>query len=119
MSQSRLHTLFEAVNTAAIAAPTALGLHKLLLILFGECTLATSNCNDIFILVAWTAFFIHSFTWKYIIRRIYEKFGVQLDPVHLVKIARGRFTKMKPKSQYIGILKNIVCRTYVGAKSHE
>ena len=93
MSQSRLHTLFEAVNTAAIAAPTALGLHKLLLILFGECTLATSDCNDIFILVAWTAFFIHSFTWKYIIRRIHEKFGVKLDPSHLVKIARRRLAK--------------------------
>ena len=93
MSQSRLHTLFEAVNTAAIAAPTALGLHKLLLILFGECTLATSDCNDIFVLIAWFVFFIHSFTWKYIIRRIHEKFGLQLDPVHLVKIARRKFAE--------------------------
>ena len=93
MSQSRLHSLVESVNTAAIAAPTAIGLHKLMIILFGDCTLATSDCNDIFILVAWSVFFIHSFSWKYAMRRIYERFGIKLDPIHLVKIARRRLTK--------------------------
>ena len=93
MSQSRLHSLFESINSAAFAAPTALILLNLLLILFDDCTLATSDCNNIFILVVWTAFFIHSCTWKYIIRRIHEKFGVKLDPNHLVKIARRRLAK--------------------------
>ena len=46
MTQSRLHSLFESINSAAFAAPTALILLNLLLILFEDCTLATSDCNN-------------------------------------------------------------------------
>lgn len=89
MSQSKLNSFLESLNAASVAAPTAIGLHKLMLIIFGDCTLATSSCNDVFVLISWVVFFIHSVTWKYIIRRVYERFGVQLDPIHLVRRIRN------------------------------
>lgn len=85
MTQSKLHSFFESLNAASVAAPTAIGLHKLMLIIFGDCTLATAECNDIFVLISWVVFFIHSIIWKFIIRRIFEKYGVQLDPIHLIR----------------------------------
>jgi len=88
--QSKLHSLFESLNAAAFAAPTAMGLHKLSLIIFGDCTLASSDCNDTFVLISWVFFFIHSVIWKFIIRRIHEKYGLRMDPIHLIRRLRKK-----------------------------
>lgn len=86
MKQTRLQSLFESLNTAAFAAPTALLLHKLAIILGGDCAIASAGgCNDIFVGLTWFLFFLHSILWKYIVRRIHDKYGIRLDPIHLIK----------------------------------
>lgn len=100
LEQSKLHSLLESVNAAAFAAPTAMGLHKTVLWLAGPCTDVTQACNDPFLLASWFVFFLHSIGWKYLLRRIYQKYGIQLDPKNI-------FNKMKSvKESYYRQLKN-------------
>ena len=91
MSQSKLHSLYESVNSALFAAPTAILLHKAQLIIAGNN--AINESQDIFVTVSWFMFFLHSIFWKFIIRRIYEKFGVKLDPIHLVAALKTKIYK--------------------------
>jgi hypothetical protein len=88
MSQTKLHSLLEATHAALLAAPTAILLHKCILILAGENAL--NNNQDLFVVLSWVMFFLHGVAWKYIIRRIYEHYGKTLDP-------RNIYTKVKGK----------------------
>lgn len=80
----------EAVNAAAFAAPTAMGLHKLGLWLAGDCTNVSEDCNNAFVFLSWVAFFFHSIAWKYVIRRVYERYDVELNPKALYKYIKKR-----------------------------
>ena len=81
--QTRLHSLLESLNAAAFAAPTAIGLHKLSIFVGNDCVLIDSSCNDLYVGITWIAFFLHSIMWKYVIRRIHEKYDVELNPYNL------------------------------------
>lgn len=83
--QTKLHSLLESINAAIFAAPTAIGLHKTMLWIFGDCSLISSNCNDIFLSISWFMFFLHSIGWKYVIRRIHEKYSIELNPWYIIK----------------------------------
>ncbi len=85
MKQSKLHSFIESLNAAAFAAPTAIGLHKFSIYIGDECVLIGSSCNDLYVGVTWFGFFLHSIAWKYIIRRVHDKYHVQLDPYNLGK----------------------------------
>lgn len=85
MTQTKRHSLFEALNAAAFAAPTALILHKTTIILAGDCASADFDCNNLYVTITWFIFFMHSIVWKYVVRRVHEKYGLKLDPINLVK----------------------------------
>lgn len=88
--QTRFHSLLESINAAAFAAPTAIGLHKTMLWIFGDCSLITSDCNDLFLSISWFSFFLHSIGWKYVIRRIHEKYNVELNPWYMIKTLKRK-----------------------------
>ncbi len=90
MSQTKAHSLLESINAAAFAAPTAIGLHKFMLWIFDDCARVNDPCNDTFVMISWGAFFFHSIAWKYIIRRIHEKYNVQLNPWYMVKTLKNK-----------------------------
>ena len=95
MKQSRFQSLFEAINGAAFAAPTALLLHKASIIVAGDCASADFDCNNLYVTTTWFIFFTHSVLWKYVVRRVHEKYGVKLDPINLVKTL---YTKINKKN---------------------
>lgn len=92
MSQTKLHSLFESLNAAAFAAPSAIGLHKLSIVIGGDCVLLDNPCNDIYIIVTWFGFFLHSIGWKYLIRRIHDRYNVELNPYNLVLAIKTRLS---------------------------
>jgi hypothetical protein len=85
MSQSKFHSLFESINGALFAAPTAILLHKAVLMIAGENAINTNQ--DLFVTLSWVLFFTHSVAWKFIIRRVHEHFGVKLDPLNIGRTA--------------------------------
>ena len=85
LSQSKGLSLQESLNGAAIGAPTAIGLHKFFLWAFPMCVDIHDPCNDVFVVGAWFAFFLHSVGWRYVTRRVYENYGLQLNVVTLIK----------------------------------
>ena len=85
VSQTRSGSFFESLGAALVAAPTAIGLHKLMLFVFGDCVLVNADCNDIFVLIAWIVFFFHSVSWKYVIRRVHNKYNTKLDPIYHIQ----------------------------------
>ena len=87
-TQSKLHSLFESINAAAFAAPTAMLLHKATLIIAGNNAL--NENQDFFIGITWFMFFLHSILWKYILRRVYDHYGLSLDPRNIYKKLRNR-----------------------------
>lgn len=91
MSQTKTNSLVESFSGALIAAPTANLLHWLLLQLFDQHVI--NENQPYFITTSWIIFFFHAVAWKYIIRRTFEKYGVQLDAIHLVRALRGRLCK--------------------------
>ncbi len=88
--QTRLHSLLESVNAAAFAAPTAIGLHKFMLWIFHDCARVTDPCNDTFVMISWVMFFFHSILWKYVIRRIHERYSIELNPWYMVKTFKNK-----------------------------
>jgi len=86
MKQSRLHSFLESLNAAAFAAPTAMLLHKFVLIIAGEHAL--NENQDLFVVTTWVMFFLHSIAWKYILRRIYDHYGKKLSPKYIYKKVR-------------------------------
>ena len=87
MSQTKKHSLLESIQTAAIAAPTAILIHKATLIIAGNNVL--NNNQDLFVILSWVLFFLHGVMWKYIIRRIYDHYGDRLDPRNIYNTIRG------------------------------
>ncbi len=85
MSQTKAHSLLESVNAAAFAAPTAIGLHKFMLWIFNDCARVSDPCNDSFVFISWIVFFFHSILWKYVIRRLHEKYNIELNPWYVIK----------------------------------
>ena len=94
MKQTKMHSLFEAINGAAFAAPTALLLHKATIIVAGDCASADYDCNNLYVTITWFIFFTHSVAWKYVVRRVHEKYGVKLDPINIFKTL---YSKLKKK----------------------
>lgn len=90
MSQTKAHSLLESINAAAFAAPTAIGLHKLALYLAGDCALATADCNNLFVTLSWVGFFFHSIVWKYVIRRLHERYNIELNPWYMIKTLKKK-----------------------------
>lgn len=90
VKQSRIHSLLESVNAAAFAAPTAMLLHKATLMIAGDNVL--NENQDLFVFITWIMFFLHSIAWKYILRRVYDHYGVSLDPRNIYKKVRERIT---------------------------
>ena len=90
MTQSKYTSFLESLSAASLAAPTAILLHKFVLWLAGDCALANAECNNTFLLLAWGIFWAHSIAWKYIIRRVYEKYDVQLNPIQLYRYIKKR-----------------------------
>ena len=88
--QTKSLSIQESLNGAAIAAPTAIGLHKFLTLVWGDCVLFDSDCNDIYLTLTWFAFFLHSVAWKYVMRRVYEKWETNLDVVHLLRAIKRK-----------------------------
>lgn len=86
MSQSKKHSLLESIQTAAIAAPTAILIHKATLIIAGDNAL--NNNQDLFVTLSWVLFFLHGVMWKYIIRRIHDHYGIRLDPRNIYNAIR-------------------------------
>lgn len=80
----------EAVNAAAFAAPTAMGFHKFGLWLAGDCTNVAEDCNNAFVFLSWVGFFFHSIAWKYVIRRVYDRYDIELNPKALYKYVKKR-----------------------------
>lgn len=67
MPQTRFNSLIESIISALLAAPTAMLLHKELLVHTGACV--TGSCQDQFVAISWIIFLGHSIIWKFIIRR--------------------------------------------------
>ena len=88
--QSRHGSLLESINAAALAAPTAIGLHKLVLWIASDCIDVFSGCNNEFLFLSWIIFFTHSVMWKYIIRRVYDRYNIELNP-------KGLYNSIKSK----------------------
>jgi hypothetical protein len=86
MSQTKKHSLLESIQTAAIAAPTAILIHKSVLMIAGDNAL--NNNQDLFVSLSWVLFFLHGVMWKYIIRRIHDHYGNRLDPRNIYNTIR-------------------------------
>jgi hypothetical protein len=95
MKQTKKHSLFEALNAAAFAAPTALILHKTTIIIAGDCASADFDCNNLYVTITWFTFFLHSIAWKYVVRRVHERYGIKLDPINIAKTLYTKMTKLK------------------------
>ena len=83
MSQSKSNSLLESLNAAAFAAPTAMLLHKAVLMLAGDNAL--NDNQDLFVVLSWFMFFWHSVAWKYALRRVYDHYGYKLEPKYVFK----------------------------------
>jgi hypothetical protein len=78
MTQTKLHSFWESFQAAALAAPTAILLHKGTLMLAGNNAL--NGNQDIYVVSVWFMFFLHSIVWKFAIRRLNERYCVELNP---------------------------------------
>ena len=90
VSQTKTHSLFESINAASFATPTTIGLHKFLLWIFDDCARVNDPCNDTFVMISWVVFFFHSIAWKYIIRRIHEKYNIRLNPWYMIQMFKKK-----------------------------
>ena len=86
--QSRLGSLLESFLAAMIAAPTALLLNNFVL------DAANNNVQDptvktSYLFFSWAIFFFHSMTWKYILRRVFTKYG--WEPKNIYHRLRNKF----------------------------
>ena len=87
-NQSKLGSLFEAFLGACFAAPSAMGLHYYMLELWGN-NLTDEHVKSVFVFISWISFFLHSITWKFILRRIFERCPA-LEPVNILHRIQGR-----------------------------
>lgn len=80
--QSRWSSLLEAHVNSLIGAPPAVFAHILMLSYAGNW--ATDN-PIIFATATWPVFFYISVGRMFTIRRVFEKYGVNLEPVNLIR----------------------------------
>lgn len=76
--QSILGSLFESLIAALIAAPSAMALHWYMLDLWSN-DMTEPEIKSHFITISWVSFFLHSIIWKFILRRLFERYQ-WLDP---------------------------------------
>lgn len=86
MTQSKFGSFFESILGALMAAPSATILHWYMLELWGN-DFDNPTLKGMFVSITWVSFFIHSITWKFIFRRIFERYG--LEPKTLILRLRG------------------------------
>ena len=91
MSQTKVNSMTESFSGALVAAPTANFLHWLMLQLFDQHVI--NENQPYFIAVSWIVFFFHSVLWKYLTRRVFDVYGVQLDVIHIARSLRQRLRK--------------------------
>lgn len=72
--QSKLSSFMEALMGALCAAPTAMGLNDFMLWIWHD-TLTDPNVKATYLMVSWFSFFLHSVGWKYVLRRLFIKYG--------------------------------------------
>lgn len=82
-AQTKYGSLFEALISVLITAPTSLILHWYSLELWGN-QLDILEVKQTFIMVNYIFMVVHSFAWKFIIRRTFVKYS-RLDPVNWLK----------------------------------
>jgi hypothetical protein len=82
-SQTWRISLLEAHLSAAVGAPLSIIIHVMLLLASGL-TLKLETAF-IFASASWPAFFYVSVGRQYLFRRIFERWGIQLDPINLYK----------------------------------
>ena len=92
--QTKTHSLFESIIGSLLAAPTAMLTHKLSLLITGECA-TTDGCQDPFIFSVWIIFLLHSIMWKWIMRRVFNYFGIKSNPVFLIRTLINKVWKVK------------------------
>lgn len=92
--QTKTHSLFETVMGSLMAAPSALLTHKFALYVTGSCA-TESGCQDPFIIGVWVIFLLHSIAWKWILRRLFNRFGKRSDPVFLIRSLINKLRKVE------------------------
>jgi len=81
--QTKLGSLLEAHVSALIGAPLAVIAHILLLIISG---IETDWSNAVlFASASWPVFFYLSVGRQWAIRRLFEKYGINLEPKYIIK----------------------------------
>jgi len=90
MTQSRIGSFFESIASAVIAAPTAMILHWYMLDIWGN-DFETESIKQLFVAISWFSFLIHSIVWKFILRRVFEKYGIKLEPRFILNHIRGKY----------------------------
>lgn len=87
--QSRLASLSEAILAALIAAPTALILNNILLDMWSN-NLTDVNIKNTYLFISWVLFLIHSMTWKYVLRRLFTKYGFRTEPRYIFGLIKSK-----------------------------
>ena len=86
MSQTKSQSFAESCSGALVAAPTAIILHIVLLTFAGDFAIG-EHTRAFFATISWVIFLFHSIIWRYITRRIYDMYQIDLNPVHLIRRA--------------------------------
>jgi len=81
--QGKSDSFWESVEGAVIAAPTAMLLHKGLLMVAEQNAL--NENQNLFIAVSWIFFLTHSILWRYFVRRINTKYHIHLSPLAIIR----------------------------------
>jgi hypothetical protein len=81
--QSKMNSLSESIEGALISAPTAMLLHKGMLMVAQENAL--NEYQDYFIMISWVFFLLHSIAWRYLVRRIHAVYKVNISPIYLIR----------------------------------
>lgn len=88
--QTRAGSFVESLIAALLAAPTAQVLHWYILSSFGN-NLSDPQLKVEFLQISWVSFFIHSIVWKYILRRLFTKYG--WEPKQLLQKFKYKIAK--------------------------
>lgn len=86
MTQTKFNSFLEACESALIAAPSAIILHKYLLVYAGNNAL--NGNQNAFVTLSWIIFLFHSIIWRYTVRRLNEKYNIDIRPLHLIRKLR-------------------------------
>lgn len=89
MAQSRLTSLLETLNRSLISGTSAAIIHYITITEI--CKSGSPTCTDpkllgLFSISMFFIMFGNSIVWGYILRRIYERYGVQLDARNIARL---------------------------------